>query len=392
LECRAQNLYSARVRIAQLLSKSGNGASRYCLLLSQELAARGHEVTLFFGGERIVEPIDLTGIRIVKTTFRRHASELRRVHLIMNDLGIDMMHTHLSSAHAFGALLRVFYWRRGLAATAHARHIQLHWAFNDLVIAPSQPTAAYHHRYNLVLQRRLRVISNFTDVRHFSRATPERRRAARAALRLPDDAFVIGCVGAITGRKNQSELVRTMAVLARRGVPAHLLLVGGVINLEEGDRIRATVAEADLGDRVHLLGMRSDVSDLLSACDVYAQTSRREELPLGVLEAMATGLPIFGTNVGGVPEVVPVVDRQNLTELGDVEGLADRLAAAARSPAARQAMSDRLPQAVAAVSPDIIIPQIESAFEDVMAVRRRRWGPTFPAALAGGPAPELPRA
>jgi glycosyltransferase involved in cell wall biosynthesis len=161
-------------------------------------------------------------------------------------------------------------------------------------------------------------------------------------------------------------------------VRAHLLLVGSPVSREEVARIQTTVVACGLGDRVRLLGARSDVSALLCACDVYAQTSRREELPLGVLEAMATGLPVYGTDVGGLPEVVPAADLKNLVTLGDIEGLADRLAAAARSPQALKAMRDRLPSAVQAISPDVIIPQIERAFDEVMAVRVRRWGRAAP--------------
>jgi glycosyltransferase involved in cell wall biosynthesis len=362
------------MRIAQILSRSGNGASRYCLLLSQELAARGHDVTLFFGDSTFRENIDLRGVRIVETPLSRTVSELRRVHSIMNDLGIEMMHTHLSRAHAFGALLRVFFWRRGLAATAHARHVQLHWPVNDVVIAPSRPTAEYHHLRNLVPWRKLRVISNFADTRHFKAATAERRGKARAILGIPADAFVIGNVGVITYRKNQSDLVKTVGALDQRGVRAHLLLIGPFSSVEEVARIEAATADLGLTGRVHLLGARPDVGDLLSACDVYVQTSRREELPLGVLEAMATGLPIFGTPVGGVPEVVPEADLGNLAELGDIQGLADRLATAWRAPAALTAMAERLPAAVRAISPDVIVPKVIDAFEDIVTVRQKRWG------------------
>jgi len=73
---------------------------------------------------------------------------------------------------------------------------------------------------------------------------------------------------------------------------------------EEEPRLRAQAATAGIGDRVHLLGFRDDVADILAAGDVFTMPSLSEGLPLALVEAMSFGLPVVVTGVGGVPEVV----------------------------------------------------------------------------------------
>ena len=63
-------------------------------------------------------------------------------------------------------------------------------------------------------------------------------------------------------------------------------------------------AELGLGDRFQLLGYRSDVMDVLSACDVFALASLHEGFPIALMEAMAMGVPLVATSVGGVPDAV----------------------------------------------------------------------------------------
>ena len=135
-----------------------NGAIVHCQILSRELVRRGHRVTVVcrrgaWIGEQLES--DCVGVEIVESELDRWPfDELRRVAAIVGEREVDVVHTHMSRAHAFGALLR---WFGGVpsVATAHCRHIQLHWMLNDYVIAASEATRRYHRRYNLVGSRRI---------------------------------------------------------------------------------------------------------------------------------------------------------------------------------------------------------------------------------------------
>ena len=142
---------------------------------------------------------------------------------------------------------------------------------------------------------RLRLIYNGVDTARF-RPDPQARRRVRRELGLGDEPVLIS-VGRLAPEKDQGLLLLAAAVL--EGVT--LLVVG------EGPlrpRLERLAAELGVGERVRFLGERDDVEHLLAAAEVFVLSSRSEGVPKAVLEAMAAGLPVVATAVGGVPEVV----------------------------------------------------------------------------------------
>ena len=121
----------------------------------------------------------------------------------------------------------------------------------------------------------------------------------------------------------------------RSDAPLCLLLVGGG---ELQDAVRAQVAGLGLQERVRFLGVRADVADILRASDVFVLSSRVEGNLMSVMEAMAAGLPVVSTAVGGVPELV----REGVTGLlvpsEDAGALAQAMQALVDDPVRRQAM------------------------------------------------------
>src|SRR3546814_76879 len=111
-----------------------------------------------------------------------------------------------------------------------------------------------------------------------------------------------------------------MEPLIRERPDGHLLFVGGGSPVFE--QVQAYVAEKSLGKRIHLLGVRSDVPKLLAGFDLFALATRKEASGTVFVEAGAAGLPVVGTRVDGVPEMmqdgvsgilVPLDDQAALT-------------------------------------------------------------------------------
>ena len=127
-------------------------------------------------------------------------------------------------------------------------------------------------------------------------------------------------------------------LLARKCVDARLVLVGDGWQRAE---VEAEIAQRGLGDRAHLLGLRRDVPELLRAFDVFVLSSSREGLPRTLMQAMAAGLPIVSTRVGGVPDAVMDGENGWLIEVGDAEGLGERLIRLAEDPAQARRMGER---------------------------------------------------
>lgn len=181
-----------------------------------------------------------------------------------------------------------------------------------------------------VLEDRTRVFGNGVDTERFQ---PIDRQAARQALGLPDDATVLITVGGLVERKGFHRVIELLPELQGAFPNLHYLLVGGAS--AEGDwtdRLRAQVAELGLGERVRMLGKRppDELSALYSAADLFVLSTRNEGWANVFLEAMACGLPVVTTDVGGNREVVANDDLGLVVPFGDRAALRDAILTALR--------------------------------------------------------------
>jgi sugar transferase (PEP-CTERM/EpsH1 system associated) len=173
---------------------------------------------------------------------------------------------------------------------------------------------------------RVSRICNGVDSARFSPSGSGRRRLPGS----PFDAshhLVIGTVGRLQAIKDQITLARGFARLCHRDSPvaseARLMIVGdGPLRAE----LDAEIARLGIGDRVWLAGERADVPDVMRAMDVFVLPSRAEGISNTVLEAMASGLPVVATAVGGNPELVEHGRTGLLVPPSDAQALCDALA------------------------------------------------------------------
>jgi sugar transferase (PEP-CTERM/EpsH1 system associated) len=151
--------------------------------------------------------------------------------------------------------------------------------------------------------------------------------AAVTGRHFPPYCFVIGTVGRVQEVKNHRGLVEAFIRL-REKLPAErdrlrLAIIGDGACLPA---LRQQVADAGLTELVWLPGARNDIRDLMRTFSVFALSSIAEGTPVTILEAMATGLPIVATRVGGIPEVVQHGRTGMLAPAADTEALAEALA------------------------------------------------------------------
>jgi len=298
--------------IAHVLSSYGvGGQERVALDLAIGQKARGHDVSVISLAPApdgaMAQEFAQAGITVGRVPKRggldptlvpRLARELRRQR-------IDVVHTHNPLPLIYGAPAA----RLVGAAAIHTKHginpgsrghrllrraaAQLTHAF----VAVSDTTEAQARAQHDAPASKITTIPNGIRLDRYA-PDPEARAAARVELGL-GDAWVMGTVGRLDQFKNQAMLVRAAAPLLSSNV--RLVIVG------EGDaRAEVEAAVAALPDPrwVVLTGRRMDVPKLVHAFDVFALSSKSEGLPLVVPEAMAAGLPIVATSVGGLPSVV----------------------------------------------------------------------------------------
>lgn len=182
-------------------------------------------------------------------------------------------------------------------------------------------------------RERLHLIRNGIDLTRF--AAPAPRAAVRTAIGTASDALVFVCVANLIGYKGHADLLAALATA--RDLPAWEIWCVGRDN-GIGPQLRAQAEAAGIAARVRWLGPRADVPDLLAAADIGVLASHEEGFPNAVVEAMAAGLPVVATRVGGIPEAIDDGTTGLLAAPRDPHSLSSVLAAVSADPAKRRAM------------------------------------------------------
>jgi glycosyltransferase involved in cell wall biosynthesis len=163
----------------------------------------------------------------------------------------------------------------------------------------------------------MEVVYNPVDLERFDPARIEREWARRRVREIAGEAargdLLLGVVGQISPWKGQDTAIEALRLLVDEGIDAHLLLIGSAKFVSRATRfdnesyvarLRARIAQAGLEHRVSWLGEREDAPELMRALDVLLLPSREEPFGRSLIEAMALGVPVLATNLGGPPEII----------------------------------------------------------------------------------------
>lgn len=168
------------------------------------------------------------------------------------------------------------------------------------------------------------TVPNAVDLDRF---IPGDVAGARSRLGLKTDSFVILMLGNLAPHKGQDTTLRAVDLLVRRGMTVECWLVGE--DRTPGGQyerdLRSLCVDLDLIDRVRFLGFRQDAPELLQAADAFVLPSTHEGLPLSVLEAQAARVPVVGSTIPGILEVVEDGKTGFVVPADDFIGYADRL-------------------------------------------------------------------
>ncbi len=239
---------------------------------------------------------------------------------------------------------------------------RLYNLFTDLSFVVSELVGKYVQQQCRTDAARIKVLYNGVDPALYqgkSLATKVRKE-----LGLPLDRPVVGLVARLDHRaKGHLELLQALSILKDR-YTIHALMVGGGRRQEEMQQLAASLGLADI---VHFLGNRRDVPELLAALDIFVLPSHNEGVSLAVLEAMAAGLPVIVSEVGGLPEIVkheetgllippkdPEALARSLARLLENPELAHRLGQKAREHVQEKYSLERLAQVVNAMYDDLV--------------------------------------
>jgi len=248
----------------------------------------------------------------------------------------DVLHTH-----QIGAL-----WHLGRAAqrqqiaivhTEHSDHprmargwrgkLKSRWWWHaagklaDAFCCVSEDIARSVRRWRTVKPGKVCMIANGVDTGVYGAS--RHRIEIRGSLGIPADARVVGTVGRLDEVKRQDVLIRAFARMQQSHPDLWLLLVG---DGPERESLQRLAGELGVSARTRFAGYQSRTQHYFAAMDLFALSSRHEGLPLALLEAWASGLPVVSSAVGGIPKVVEHGRTGLLFESGDDAALSDSMA------------------------------------------------------------------
>jgi glycosyltransferase involved in cell wall biosynthesis len=215
----------------------------------------------------------------------------------------------------------------------HAKHLLtdvIGYRLAHRVLANSREVADSARRQELVPERKIVVVPNFVEADAFRLLEPPERLAWRARLGIADNAQLIGIVAMLRPEKDHWTLLQAFDRAALDNPRMHLAIVGAG---PEETKLRELVAALRTAERVHFLGLVPNRPCPQQLFDVAVLSSLHEGFPNSLLEAMACGVPVVATSVGGVSDVV--VDRETglLVPVRDVQAMSSAIAQLITDPA-----------------------------------------------------------
>jgi glycosyltransferase involved in cell wall biosynthesis len=232
-------------------------------------------------------------------------------------------------------------------------------ALDDLHLAVSDEVRA---SMSVRAQKRTRVVVHGVPVEQL-RARRAERAEQRAALGLRTDDIVVTTVANMRWTKDYPTLLRAaVSVIARHDNVRFLAAGQGPLEAE----IRAEVDRLQLGDRFRVLGYVDDTAGVLSASDVFVLASLVEGLPIAMLEAMAMGLPVVASAVGGIPRVITDGEEGRLVPSGRPDVLAAAIGEVASAPERRAAMAEAAARRAREFDIDRAARHLESLYAEIL--------------------------
>ena len=347
-----------KINILFLIMQMGMGGSErlvHNVVLKLDRKAFNPSIAWFYG-DRILKEFQDLDVPLY------HVPKMKRLDLgTMNELGkiIRNNNIHIVNAHHFMSMVYAFY---GCKIKNHAKLIYTEhseWEIDkisrkweivgsylldraDAAVGVSTAVSRQMKKKFRMPETKNITIQNGVDLETFSCCRS--KTALRKKLGIARDEKVIGIVANLKKVKNHVFVLRAFNELVHDLNKVKLLLIGQGFegDAENSEKVlREFVIEHNIGRNVVFLGYRSDIPELLNIMDIFCLTSYKEGLPISLIEAMAAGLPVVGTNVEGIRDVIIPNTNGFLVQIGDVKGLTNSLSALIQNDLLRQKFGEQ---------------------------------------------------
>lgn len=291
------------------------GAEIQIVLLSRELIALGLDVAVVSLTPPVKFADDLTrdGATVFDLGMRKRRADIGSVRLfarLVREWRPDIIHTHMFHANMLGRLLKLAHSRVPLISTSHSQDdfggskirawlYRVSRSLPDFTTSVSRRATDMYIRSGAFHPNRSGHIPNGLSGEDFMRPSGSARKSTESWAR--GESFVWLAVGRLVGAKDYPCLFQAIAMLREQGCRSIHLVVAG--DGKDRPQLEEELRRLDLTAVVTLLGNRSDVRELMLSADGFVMSSILEGMPMALLEAMATPLPVVCTDVGDNEEI-----------------------------------------------------------------------------------------
>jgi glycosyltransferase involved in cell wall biosynthesis len=324
------------------------GITSYLLSLGVAMRERGHRVFLAAAGGEMENDLRQSGVDFIPIPIKTKSELSPNVVLSFFQLRarareMDIVHANTRVTQVLAALLG-----RPYVVTCHgffrrrfSRLIYPCWGRR--VIAISAQVKEHLLRDFGVPEKKIALIPHGIDVGRFLLQAPSSKLQAKAVFSLGSGP-VIGIIARLSEVKGHIHLLRAFPRLSKEFPAAQLFIVG---EGREKERLEQEARGLGVPGQIVFLPRTGDTSKALAAMDIFVMPSLQEGLGLALMEAMAAGLPVVASNIGGIKTLIENENNGVLVEPGRPEELAEAIAALLREPARAAEMGQRARQFIA---------------------------------------------
>lgn len=320
----------------------------------------------------LLEPLLAAGVRYetLGRSGRWDLAPFRRLSRLLREERFDVLHAHKFGSNLWGSLVGRLSGTPVIVAHEHS------WAYSgdakrrildgqvigrlaDVMVAVSTRDRERMTSVEGIPPSKTVFIPNA----FVPRAPQDARTDVRAELGIASDATVVGTLAVLRAEKRLDVMLEAFARVTGEAGDAHLV-VGGYGPMME--QWQALAERLGVAERVHWLGMREDVEDVLAAVDVAVMSSEREGMPLFAFECMASRTPLVTTDVGGLRDVFPDGQGAVLVPPGDAAALGDAIQTLVSDPARCAALADEAHERMPDFSPERAAQRVSALYEELL--------------------------
>lgn len=303
----------------------------------EKLIDEGYEVDCACNIDKEVdERLIKKGVEIYDIPFSRNPLNPKNIKAykilakIVKEKQYDIVHVHTPVASVYGRLLKLKFKNLKTIYTVHGFHFfkgapKINWMiyypiekimakFTDVIITINEEDFNRAKTFNI--KETYKIDGVGIDLNQYNKDLFDRDKE-RERLNLEKDDFVILMIAEVNKNKNHIQIINAVEKLIKQGQKVKLLCAGDGVLFDEVSKL---VKDRGLDQNIKMLGFRTDINELIAACDIGVLMSYREGLPRNIMELMAYGKPVVGTNIRGIRDLVSDGENGFLVDVGDIDG------------------------------------------------------------------------